>query len=132
MKNTALTRSVHSHFARHRFSGHSLWPAVVFLFGFTVLLIAICHYFLFPALEALKQATPDDKNKLRAWSALLMSVMLFILVAGLLMTVRIGRFFFPRPDVPRVHTKHVDAWAEAGKRLEVPPQNREERDEDQV
>ena len=108
---------------RRHSSGRSLWAAVVFLFSFTVLLIAICYYFLFPALEALKGATPDDKLKLRAWSSLLMAVMLFILVVGLLMTIRIGRFFFPKPDVPRVYTKHVDAWAEAGKRMEMPPHN---------
>ncbi len=115
----------------HRSSGRSHWSAVVFLFSFTVLLTVISYYFLFPGLEALKHATPDDKLKLRAWSALLLAVMLFILVAGVLLTLRIGRFFFPRPDVPRVHTKHVDAWAEAGKRMAVPKQNADEPDEDQ-
>lgn len=133
MQNTALNRRIPSRrSSRHHSSGRSHWSSVAFLFTFTVLLIAICHYFLIPALEARRHATPDDKLKLRAWSTLLLAVMLFILIAGLLLTVRIGRFFFPRPDVPRVHTKHVDAWAEAGKRLEVPKQNREESDEDQT
>ena len=102
-----------------RSSGRSHWTAIVFLFSFTLLLIAICHYFLFPALEAMKKATPREKVGLRAWSSLLEAILLFILVAGLILSVRIGRFFFPRPDVPRVKTKHVDAWAEAGKRLDA-------------
>ena len=114
----------------HRCSGHSHWLAVVFLFSFTVMLTVLCFFFLFPALEALKHATLDDKLKLRAWSTLLLAVLLFILVAGLLLTLRIGRFFFPRPDVPRVHTKHVDAWAEAGKRMAMPKQNADEPDEE--
>ena len=37
---------------------------------------------------------------------------------GLLLTFRISRFFFPRPTAPRTHTKVVDAWTEAGQRLE--------------
>ena len=103
-----------------RSSGRSHWAVVAFLFTFVIGLILVCYLFLFPALEAFKKATPAEKAPLRAWSTLLLAVMLFILLAGLMLTVRFGRFFFPRPDVPRIHTKHVDAWAEAGKRLEAP------------
>ena len=103
-----------------RSSGRSHWTAVAFLFSFTLLLIAICHFFLFPALEAMKKATPKEKAGLRAWASLVEAILLFILLVGLILSVRIGRFFFPRPDVPRVQTKHIDAWAEAGKRMETP------------
>jgi multidrug efflux pump subunit AcrB len=109
-------------YRRGRFgrAGRSHWSAVVFLFCFVLLLIAICYFYLFPALEAVKHATPEERARLRAWSALVQAVLLFILLAGVLLTVRIGRFFFPRSDTPRVRTKHVDAWAEAGKRMEAP------------
>src|SRR5437588_13063277 len=95
--------------------------AIAFLFGFAVLLIALCYYYLLPAFEALKHATPADKTRLRAWSALLLALTLFILISGLILTFRVGRFFFPRPSTPRVQTKHVDAWAEAGKRVQAEP-----------
>ena len=66
-----------------RSSGRSHWTVVAFLFTFTLLLIASCHYFLFPALEAMKSATPKEKAGLRAWSSLVEAVLLFILLAGL-------------------------------------------------
>jgi O-antigen/teichoic acid export membrane protein len=118
-----LRCSVHS-----RFIGRSHWAAVAFLFTFTLLLIAICYFYLFPALEAYKHASPEDRSKLRAYSALVQAIMLFILVAGLILTVRIGRFFFPRPDSPRVRTQYVDAWAEAGKRAETPKPEEDSED----
>jgi len=43
-----------------------------------------------------------------------------ILFVGLMMTFRIGRFFFPRPgNSARVKTTYVDAWTEAGRRLDT-------------
>src|SRR3954447_24319206 len=104
-----------------RLAARSPWAAVAFLLGFTLLLLAVCYYFLFPALEAAKNATPTDRARLRAWSALLLAIVLIILGSGLVLTFRIRRFFFPRPPTPRTHTRHVDIWSEAGKRLDVPP-----------
>ena len=106
---------------KHRYrSGHSLWPMIAFLACFTVLLIVVCYVYLFPAaLQAMKGASDEEKRKLKAWAALLESLLLFILFAGLVLTVKFGRFFFPGPDTVRTKTKHIDAWAEAGKRLEV-------------
>src|SRR5947209_5840930 len=97
-----------------------IWAAIFFLLGFVVLLLVLCYYYLLPAFDALKHATPQDKAKLRAWSALLLALVLVILISGLILTFRIGRFFFPPPSGPRIRTKHVDAWAEAGKRLDAP------------
>ena len=73
------------------------WAAVAFLFTFAILVIAVCYYFLFPALQAAKTATPQDKAKLRAYSALLLAIILVVLICGTLLTVRIGRFFFSGP-----------------------------------
>ena len=115
---------------RHpRYSGRSHWAAVAFIFSFALLLIAICYFYLFPALEAFKHATPEEKAKLRAYSSLVQAVMLFILIAGLVLTVRIGRFFFPRPDSPRSKTKYVDVWAEAGKRIKTPEPESDRNDD---
>ena len=96
---------------------------IVFLVCFTVLLIVICYVYLFPALQAMKGADDEGKRKLKAWAALLETLLLFILFAGLALTVKFGRFFFPGPDQVRTKTKHVDAWAEAGKRMELDKPN---------
>jgi hypothetical protein len=115
--------------ARRR-CGRSHVAAITFLFTFTVLIIAVCYYFLFPALEASKHAPPQDKAKLRAYASLLLAIILIVLLCGVLLTVRIGRFFFPRPTPPRTRTKYVDAWAESAKRMEAPPRESERGDED--
>ena len=54
------------------------------------------------------------------------NLVLFILFVGLMMTFRIGRFFFPRSTPPPAKTQYVDAWAESGTRISVP----DEQDED--
>ncbi len=104
----------------------SPWAAVIFLLGFTVLLIAVCYYYLYPALQAAKHATPPERARLRAWSSLLLAVVLIILGSGLVLTFRIGRFFFPRPFTPRTRTQHVDVGTEAGKRLEMPASDQDD------
>ena len=101
----------------HSRAGRSIWTLVAFLTSFTLVLIGICYVYLFPALEALKTATPAEKIRLRATATLLEAVLLLILFSGLVLTVRFGRFFFPKPDSKRTPTKYVDAWAEAGKRM---------------
>jgi len=60
----------------------------------------VCRYYLFPAMEAAAKASDPEKRTLKAWSALILALLLFVLVVGLLLSLRIGRFFFPRP-VPR-------------------------------
>ena len=98
----------------------SFWPVLAFLLGFTVLLIVVSRYFLIPALDAWEHsADPAGRKLLSAHSALLLSILLLILLSGLLLTFRIGRFFFPRAVRKRTQTKYVDIWSEAGKR--TPP-----------
>ena len=98
------------------------WSALVFLVAFTVLAIFIAYSTLVPGMEAAKDASPQEKRTLVAWYRLLLAVLLFILFAGLVLTFRFGRLFFPRPAPPRVKTEYVDAWAESAKRVEVPPE----------
>ena len=113
-------------------TGRMVWRVAAFLLCFTALLVLVCTQFLLPALEAKKQALatlqhaphPGTQESrplyiLSADSALVLAVVLFTLVAGLLLTFRIGRFFRPRPTGPRVVTEHVDAWAESAKRMDA-------------
>lgn len=96
---------------------------MVFLIVFTVLLIAVASYVLVPGFEAIqdKNLTPEEKRSLQAWYRLLLFVLLFILFAGLVLTFRFGRLFFPRATAQRTQTPYVDAWAESARRMEVPP-----------
>ena len=114
----------------HLRSGAIRWSALVFLVVFTLLLIVVVSYVLVPGLEAIRdeKLTPEEKRSLQAWYRLLMFVLLFILFAGVVLTFRFGRLFFPRATAPRTQTKYVDAWAESARRMPVPPAD--ETDED--
>jgi hypothetical protein len=96
--------------------GRSLWAMVAFLVGFAVLITFVSYYFLFPAMEAAANASPNQKRQLMAYSRLLLAIVLFILVSGLFLFFRIGRFFFPRATIVREKTQYIDAWSEAGRR----------------
>lgn len=99
--------------------GRTTIAVLAFLILFAILLVAVSNFYLLPAMSAAQGATPDEKRRLMAYSRLLLAIVLFILFVGLLMTFRIGRFFFPRPTGPRVRTQYVDAWSEAGRRLDA-------------
>lgn len=92
--------------------------------------MVLANVYLIPAsrafFEAKKLGDKTGTKAISATSALLLAVILFILVVGIILTFRIGRMFFPRATGPRVRTKYVDAWAESGKRLEVPGEGEEE------
>jgi len=76
--------------------------------------------FVAPVADAQVGADPMQKKHLAAIAWLMLSVLLTYLLLGLILVFRVGRFFFPRATPPRVKTAHIDAWAEAGKRLNVP------------
>ena len=105
------------------------WSVLVFLLAFTAGLVVLTYYYLFPALRAFVEAREaGDKQGARAISgtaALLLAVLLFILVCGIMLTLRMGRFFFPRNAPPRTKTTYVDAWAESGRRMKSPPSEEE-------
>jgi len=104
--------------------GRTYWAILAFLIGFTILLIGVCSYYLVPAMDAATSPgiTPKEKRTLMAVSRLMLFVVLFVVFSGLLLTFRVGRFFFPRKSAPRTQTNYVDAWAEAGKRMQPPPE----------
>lgn len=110
--------------AGRRHGGAIHWAILAFLLGFSLLLVVLIWYYLIPAGEAARDASPPDKAKLRAVSTLLLAVVLFVLFVGLILTFRVGRFFFPRPHPGTgkpVKTQYVDAWAESAKRMPTPP-----------
>jgi hypothetical protein len=98
--------------------GGALAGVIVYLVGFTLLMLAMLHWFFGPAAAAMKGADLAGRKQLGAVAWLMLSITIVYLIAGLFLVFRIGRFFFPRPRAPRVRTPHVDIWSEAGKRLD--------------
>src|SRR3954471_20073418 len=70
--------------------GNAPIAVLAFLLLFAILLVTVSNFYLLPAISAAKDATPDEKRRLMAFSRLLLAVVLFILFVGLVMTFRIG------------------------------------------
>ncbi len=106
---------------RLRRAGRALVNVLLFLLGFNILLIVLCRLYLLPALAKAQVAGPEERARLSGGAMLVLILVLFALVAGLLLTLRMGRYFFPhsRPKLPP--TQYTDAWAESGRRLQTPP-----------
>jgi hypothetical protein len=109
--------------ARVRHSGRIYWPTLAFLLGFAVLIYFVSVWYLLPALGAAQGADPAEKKTLAAHARLLLAVVLVILVCGIVLTFRFGRFFLPRNREPAGRTRYPDAWAESAKRVDVPPED---------
>ncbi len=109
-------------------AGKAYLSFVGYLLGFGILLVGVCRIYLIPAMRAAATADPLQRKQLAATAWLVLAIVLFILFAGLLLTFRIGRFFFPRPTpVAPKRTEYSDAWAESGRRMAEAP--REEEDD---
>src|SRR4051812_8804195 len=105
------------------------WGVIIFMLAFAALIAIVSRYYLIPAMLAAKDATVREKRWLMATSRLLMVVILFVIGAGIVLTFRVGRFFFPRYSRPaRTRTQYVDAWAESAKRVQVPDEPEEQSD----
>ena len=121
---------------------------VIYLVGFVLLLLFVSRYYLIPALQAAgavkteshigagpagsDTAAKAQLKTLAAHATLVLAVVLFILLSGLLLTFRIGRFFRPREISRPKPTTYVDAWEESAKRLRVPPEENAAEDEGDV
>lgn len=98
---------------------------LVYLLGFGAILVMLLKLYLRPAMSAAKNATPQERQLLAVDSRLMLAVVLFVLLALLLMTFRIGRFFAPRGRTPDKPTNYPDAWKESARRVQVPPSDEE-------
>ena len=102
-------------------SGRTYWAPLVFLAGFAVLIAFVSNWYLLPAFAALRDASPEERRHLVAHSRLLVFIILVILLSGLLLTFRVGRFFLPRSrGAAAKPTEYVDAWSESGRRMKTP------------
>ena len=111
----------------HRRAGRIVWATLAFMAGFAVLIAIISRWYLIPAWRAAGTATDElQKRQLAAHASLVLAIVLVILVAGILLTFRFGRYFVPRMGEKTHPTKYVDAWEEAGKRVSVPPREEDE------
>jgi hypothetical protein len=101
------------------------WSVLGFLFIFVLVLLLVGWFYLIPAARAMENADPQQRVYLRDTSKLLLAVVLILLGSVLVLCFRIGQFFLPRPPTKRVRTNYVDAWAEAGKRMQIPDEDGE-------
>ena len=113
-----------------RYRGMS-WAPVLFLLAFLVATAVLAFFFLEPALRIANEGTPEARRRITAYGALALCILILILLAGLLMTMRMGRsvalLATPKRNKPTVYP---DAWAESAKRIEVPaPEDMESPDE---
>jgi hypothetical protein len=97
-----------------------------FMLAAWVIIFLVTDLYLVPALRAAQGADAMARKQLAAISALVLAIILTSLAAIFLLMLRPGRFFLPRKQEPRSRTKYVDAWAEAGQRMEVPKEEEEE------
>ncbi len=110
--------------------GRSVAGVIGFFVLFTLLLLLVYRFYMIPWIAEAQHATKSHLRKMSAEALLLMCVLLAILFSGLLVTFRISRFFVEPSSGKRSSTKVVDAWTEAGKRLENDPPADDEEDAD--
>jgi hypothetical protein len=103
------------------------WGLLVFLLAFAGLILIVSRWYLLPAAQTVAGATPQEQRLLTATSRLLLAVILFVIGAGIVITFRVGRFFFPRPSAPaKSKTQYIDAWSESAKRMKQLPADDED------
>jgi hypothetical protein len=108
----------------------SIWAVIAFLVVFVVVIGIVADYFLVPAMQLVRDATPAQKRQLVAASRLMMMIVLLVLCVLLFMFFRVKRFFFPQPLPKREKTEYVDLWAEAGRRAQIPESPADDEDQD--
>jgi hypothetical protein len=116
-------KSMESLGPRSRRKGFGYTRVIAFLLAWAVLIVFVSRYYLYPALRAAGDASAENKKVLSAHASLLLALLLFMLVVGLILTFKTGRFFQPRKRKPAKPTNYPDAWTESARRLEVPPED---------
>jgi Na+/H+ antiporter NhaC len=105
----------------------SMWAMIAFLLGFLLFISILVRWYLIPAMIAASDATPGERRELSAYSMLLLAVVLLIVFAGIVLTFRVSRYFFPRtPPHHSAKTPYIDAWAESARRMRDRPDKPDE------
>lgn len=115
---------------RHsRRRGQSKWTILAFMAGAVAIIWLVLEKYLVPAVMAAHNIDTTGRRQLAALSALVLAVVIVVLLAGLILLVRPGRFFLPRKGERRSRTVYTDAWAESAKRMQTPPEEDEGEEE---
>jgi hypothetical protein len=102
------------------------WSVLAFLSAFLLILLLVGWMYLIPAASAMEHADATQRVWLRDTSRLLLAAILVTLGGILVICFRVGRYFLPGPTSTRTKTRYVDAWAEAGRRMEIPPEDKDD------
>ncbi len=98
--------------------GRLHWATLAFLLGFTALLVVVGYFYLVPGAEALREAGSEiQRQHLRAYSVLLLAVLLVLLFVLMLIVFRVRRFFLEEHS--RTRTDYPDIWTESARRVHV-------------
>ena len=114
----------------HHRRGQSRWTILAFLIGAVVIVWLVLEKYLLPAVLASRNIDEMGRKHLAALSSLVLAVVMVLLLAWLILLIRPGRFFLPRKAAPRSRTTYTDAWAESARRMETPPEEDDDADED--
>jgi hypothetical protein len=96
------------------------WAPVLFLLAFLVALAVIAIIYLEPMLRAAAGATPEERGRLSAFAMLALMIVVIALLAGLMLTLRIGRNIARMAARKPAPTRYPDAWEESARRLKTP------------
>jgi len=96
---------------------------LAFLCAAVAILLLVLERYLLPAARAAKGMDPKGRKQLAALSILVLTIVLVMLLVALILAIRPGRFFLPRRGEPRTRTSYIDAWEEAGKRMQTPQED---------
>lgn len=96
------------------------WAPVLFLLAFLVALGVIAMIYLEPMLRAASGATPEERGRLSAFAMLALMVLIMALLAGLMLTLRIGRNIARMAQHKPKPTQYPDAWKESARRIKTP------------
>ena len=96
------------------------WAPVLFLLAFLVALAVVAIIYLEPMLRAAAEATPQERTRLSAFAMLALMIVIIVLLAGLMLTLRIGRNIARLARRKPPPTRYPDAWEESARRLKTP------------
>jgi hypothetical protein len=101
----------------------SVVGVAAFLVGFTVALLALLNWYVRPALTVRAHADAIQRRELGLHAILLLMTLLLLLVIWLMIIFPVRNWFTPASARPGKPTEYPDAWTEAARRLETPPED---------